>query len=258
MASTYDGARIEVVNWTKYNPRTTSKKPSWFRLDNNFLTGQKYFDLNASEKLLGVLLMSLVSQANGAPIVLNYDYLKTFTKLSDEAISKALKIYIDRETLHVTRTRHVRATRVSGIVTLRDSHATDGRTDGHNEQDITDETDSAEPDASASCAPAEPFVSNLRVSEILRDRKVTTLVQASWIEAYPEPPWIIQEVFRAISWEESNPGRRKKNFGRFMGNWLARGWDRRSLPNQGPRGFNRTANNKAALEEYLGSIGESA
>jgi hypothetical protein len=126
VARSYDGSTVEFVNWSSYNPRTDSKKPSWFRLDNTFLTGPKFFDLDAGQKLLGVLLMSLVSQSNGSPIALNYEYLSTFTKLSFDQISKAVEIYIDRETLRVTRARSTRVPKGNILC----PPATDGRTDG--------------------------------------------------------------------------------------------------------------------------------
>lgn len=137
----FDGATLEIINWDKYNPRTDSKKPSWFRMDNTFLTGPKYFDLTAGQKLLGALLMSLVSQQNGSPITLNYPYLNTFTNLTDDEITEALEKYIHRETFCVSRARSARVKRKS----VRILPATDGRTDedGRTETDDTPTEQSA-------------------------------------------------------------------------------------------------------------------
>lgn len=120
----YDGALIQVINWAKYNPRTDAKKPTWFRMENSFFTGPKYFDLNAGQKLLLVIILSSVSQSCGESVRLNYAYLQSFTGLNWAEISETVQIYIDRGVLCETRKVTLRDPHRS----VRDSPATNERT----------------------------------------------------------------------------------------------------------------------------------
>lgn len=63
----------------------------------------------------------------------------------------------------------------------------------------------------------------------IQERDISTNVQKSWLEAFPEPEWIIGEIRKALAWEASNPRRRKKQFSKFMTSWLTRSWDSRKI-----------------------------
>jgi hypothetical protein len=65
------------------------------------------------------------------------------------------------------------------------------------------------------------------IGHILSDRKVTVTLQHSWLEAFPDPLWIIAEIRKALAWEAANPARKKRNFGAFMTRWMSKGWDQR-------------------------------
>lgn len=108
---TYEGATLEVLNWDKYNPRTDSKKPSWFRLENNIATGPAFFGLDCEQKWLWVFILSLVSQNNGDPIVWNSAYCQQLTGIKQKKQDETLDIYV----------KFVRL-RVSRKVTSQDSH----------------------------------------------------------------------------------------------------------------------------------------
>lgn len=66
-----------------------------------------------------------------------------------------------------------------------------------------------------------------KIEKILLERKVSELAQRNILQAFPEPDWVIAEIYKMIAWESTNPGKRKKNFGRFAMNWLTRSWDSR-------------------------------
>lgn len=140
----YDGATIEVINWDKYNPRTDSKRPTWFRFENALATGPAFFGLDSDQKWLWVVILSLVSQANGKPITWNSDYVHSLT---------GIKVKKQDETLGIFE-KFVRL-RVSREVTTGDSPATDERTDGRDE---TDETNELLPTGSSPDRPAGTIV----------------------------------------------------------------------------------------------------
>jgi hypothetical protein len=240
MARSYDGVTVEIVNWAEYNPRTDSKKPSWFRMENNFITGPKFFCLSAGQKLLGVLIFSLVSQSNGKPFLIDYSYLRTFTGLSDDEISKAIEIYIDKETLRVTRARSARLLRETG----RNLPATRR----------TNETNETNEDSSEGSEKLEPLAAGFGddplLQKIFQERGVTEKVQTSWLEAFPDVRWIRGEVLKALSWEESNPQRKKKLFAAFITRWLTKGWDQRKVGAFGNRPNGPTRQEEIDLQAY--------
>lgn len=119
---------IEVLNWAKYNPRTDSKKPTWFRLDNDLATGPGFFDLDSEQKWLWVVILSLVSQKNGQVILWNFRYIATITKISEKKQIQTIDIFEKFGRLRVSRK-----------VTSRDSPATNVRTNEHTSA-ISDET----------------------------------------------------------------------------------------------------------------------
>lgn len=84
------------------------------------------------------------------------------------------------------------------------------------------------------------------ISELLKLRRVSSKVQASWLKAFPDPVWIIGEIMKAVAWEEANPKRRKVNFGAFLTNWFSRGWDKRRHEPQ----------KKSVLEMFAAGDGE--
>lgn len=120
----YDGATIEVINWSEYNPRTDSKRPSWFRFENTMATGAAFFDLDCEQKWLWVVILSLTSQANGAPIVWKSSFVRNNSGVSRGKQFQTLEIFEKFGILRVSRN-----------VTLRDSPATNERT---NERTLSD------------------------------------------------------------------------------------------------------------------------
>lgn len=61
--------------------------------------------------------------------------------------------------------------------------------------------------------------------EIFNERKISLKLQERWTQAFPDIPWIAQEINKALAWEAANPTRRKKNFGAFVTRWMTKGWD---------------------------------
>lgn len=135
--SKYDGTTLEVVNWASYNPRTDSKKPSWFRLENNIATGPAFFGLDCEQKWLWIIILSLVSQKNGEPIVWNSNYIEAISGIKSKTQDSALEIFEQFSRLRVTRT----VTSRNSHEDVRDSHATNERTNVRtNETNETNET----------------------------------------------------------------------------------------------------------------------
>lgn len=60
--------------------------------------------------------------------------------------------------------------------------------------------------------------------------------QRNWLEAYPDASWLAHEIAKAMCWLDVNPQRRPKRLSRFLGNWLAKGWEqyRKTIPSVTP------------------------
>lgn len=54
---------------------------------------------------------------------------------------------------------------------------------------------------------------------------VTEKAQRAWLDAYPSVDFIVTEIRRAHAWIETNPKKAPKDFGKFMLNWLSRGYE---------------------------------
>jgi hypothetical protein len=54
-------------------------------------------------------------------------------------------------------------------------------------------------------------------------KEVTLRLVLKWKELYGAE-WVVREIQQALVWELENPLKVKKDFPKFMGGWLSRGW----------------------------------
>jgi hypothetical protein len=120
----FDGASIEVLNWDRFNPRTDSKKPSWFRLENSIATGSSFFGLDCEQKWLWIFILSLTSQSNGEEIRWNAAYVQAHTGIKPSKQFETLEMFEKLDRLRVTRTELARDSHVELQVTTEHSPAT--------------------------------------------------------------------------------------------------------------------------------------
>lgn len=62
---------------------------------------------------------------------------------------------------------------------------------------------------------------------------ITNELFNTWLKTYEDEAWVRLEIGKAASWIVANPKRApKKDFGRFLNNWLSRGWEshRKTIP----------------------------
>jgi hypothetical protein len=211
-----DTITIKFKNWDKYNKRQKDiKRPYWFAMSNEIFLDPFYSELTDQERQAFIWLLCEASRQN---------------KYGEVEISKRLFHQITGykfSVLDATIHKLLKSERAAG------SRQDGGRIATATGQDKT-EQDRTEQDIT------------LGASE--KNSEITL----AWEQTFPESSWVIQEVKKAIAWETANTSRRKINFGRFMTNWLNKGWDSRrntGLPqNYAERRFE---NNKNALEIAL-------
>lgn len=266
--------RISIVNWEKFNPRSDRANYSWFRFQNDFFHDQNVFGIGNVEKLLFIFICCEASKKNSAAVELRLDYISANLRVPQDEIQKAITAIKDAALVEIvdvschqqkpsskpqkqkrpTKSRHDDGKQPSLIpATLRDETE-------RNETNVTNETEESpernEPDGQngnetppnddatilQALKPFDPE-SKLRLTFSLRN--VTKETQQAFLDAYPDPKWVAQQAFKALAWEVMNPAKKKKNFPRFLGNWLSRGWDEHTskipsnLPPGGKRWFQR-------------------
>lgn len=133
MASKYEGCEIEIINWDKHNPRLDSKKPHWFKLDNDMAIGPGFFGLSLETKWMWIVIMSLVSKKNGESIIWNSAYVTGITQISQKKQDEAIEIFEKFVRLRVSR----KVRELEPCESVRDTHATGQDRTGQTGQEKT-------------------------------------------------------------------------------------------------------------------------
>lgn len=234
MASKYDGATIEVVNWEKFNPRKDLKATTWFRLQNNLFEHEDFIDFTDGEFMTMVYLLSQCSKKQSGTIKISAAHAERIGRRKlvdlDRTVDKLFELHIVRITLNdpnadVTQTLRERDVDVT-LRTKRDER-------DETKRDERDAATSGQPNASVTSDPVIASLSDSLTLDLLK--KVKPEIQSSWLKLYDDPEFVKREIQQAAVWCQANPARRpKSDFARFLTKWLARGWERhrKTLPTQ--------------------------
>jgi len=262
MKSKYDGITVTIPGFENYNGRKDIKKCSWLRLENAISTSEAMFGLDAAERYIFVEILCRASEKQKSQVRINVEYLAQRAGATPVQVCSSLSKLLANGTLEV----HSQArTNPNGSVRTDEDNPQIRKeperygpdlalTDGTDERDEPDETDGRDDLNAGLTKPTElvealkPFDLESKLQTTFIERKVPTETQQAFLDAYPDPKWVAQQVFKALAWEVTNPHKKKKNFPRFLGNWLSRGWDEytsklpSNLPSRGSaRGFQRPA-----------------
>ena len=238
-----DTITIKFKNWDKYNKRQKDiKRPYWFAMSNEIFLDPFYSELTDQERQAFIWLLCEASRQN---------------KYGEVEISKRLFHQITGykcSVLDATIHKLLKSERAAGS---RQDGGRIAAATGQNrtEQDRT-EQDRTEQDRTVLASSENFSLSHpqafAELHGLFLERGVKPEITIAWEKTYPEASWIIQEVRKAVAWETANTSRKKINFGRFMTNWLNKGWDsRRSTGSPQNYAERRFENNKNALEIAL-------
>lgn len=260
MKHKYDGVTIIIPGFENYNGRKDIKKCSWLRLENAISTSEAMFGLDAAERYVFVEILCRASEKQNNRVKINVEYLAQRAGATAAQVCSSVSKLLENGTLLVHEQMRSDPSvsdraqddnppaRTESEGSRSDLALTDG-TDERDEPDETDERDdvnSAPESATVLVEALKPFDLESKLQLTFDQRKVSTETQKAFLDAYPDPKWVAQQVFKALAWEVTNPHKKKKNFPRFLGNWLSRGWDEHtsklpSNPPRGGRGFQRPA-----------------
>jgi hypothetical protein len=225
----YDGQKIEILNWEKYNPRRDIKASSWFRMDHLVFEDPKFYELGP--ECWGVLMYlfcqaSKSSQDSRGCFVINYKHAMRCGQFPPKVLDVAIEKLIQSQflTVHVTPTNADERARTDAYADVRTStHTLPTGRDG-TERDVTGH-------AEAKQSFVHAFSTDAAFGQFLQGIK-SELFEA-WEKLYPSE-WIKTEVLKAIAWCAANPARapKGKTNSKFINNWLANGWEsyRKTLP----------------------------
>lgn len=110
-------------------------------------------------------------------------------------------------------------------------------------------------DVEKSTSQAMDEFSNFKISSQfttdLVSKKVSAKHYRSWVNAYPDQPWVEHEFYKAAAWLVANPKRAPKNFARFFTSWLSRAHESQRKHISTKNVFNIEENNKKVLESFI-------
>lgn len=239
MKQKYDGISIIIPGFENYNGRKDIKKCSWLRLENAISTSEAMFGLDAAERYVFVEILCRASEKQNNQVKINVEYLAQRAGATPmqvcSSLSKLLSngTFLQHEQIRPNpngsvRTEEDNPPARSDVEGDRSDLALTDETNERDEPDGTNERDDIKSDPENPVVLHEalrPFDPESKIELTFLQRKVPLETQQALLDAYPDPKWVAQQVFKALAWEVMNPHKRKKNFPRFLGNWLSRGWD---------------------------------
>lgn len=231
--------RIALLGWDKINARKDVKEPSWFKFKHKFFDDSEFFDFSHSEIACWLYFLCEASKKNAhGEFLLSLPHANHIGKLPTTVVNSTIE---KLKRLQMITTRTVRGRYAGGTFA------------GARQEEIRLEEKREEETPSVSKLP-ETLRADIgeNLFNLFLARKVTENQWNALLAAYPDRPWVVQEINRAVNWEEANPQRKKKNFAAFITRWLAKGWDTRRIeanpsPTK-PRIWGETENEKYARE----------
>lgn len=212
---------IQVEGWERFNTQTALKTPSWFKVSTKIASSQSLFGLPISAKWFFICLLAEAMNQRKGKFSLNIKWAAQQWDLKKQDISEAIDFLTERKLLRI------------------DSESTPNQcgalseTDKNRLEEIREDKNRLEgAEVGTAVLLSAPFDT------------ITNELFNSWLKTYEDETWIRLEISKAASWIVANPKKApKKDFGRFLNNWLSRGWDtyRKSIPSNSVSGIDAWA-----------------
>lgn len=229
---------LKFQNWDKHQVRKDYRRPHWFALSNDFPLDPKLFEFTNEEKLVLIFLLCEASKQNKlGEVEIHPEHWCRIVGISSKLLSQALEKIESVQIAYRTGTDPVQNPNAT-IQYNTIHHSTEHNTTRSEQSSIV-------------------FPEGVEeLSSLWQSRGVKPQQLQAILQAFPEPQWVMGEAKKAVAWEEANPSRKKKDFARFLNNWLARAWDsRRVLPTKRNEAEEREALNRDAVQKALRLMG---
>ncbi len=240
---------FKFINWKDYQTRKDYVKPWWFACSNDFFTNKNFLDFSPEERLTFIYLLCLASQQNSnGEFEVSERLYSALTGLKPKSLELTLSKLQKKQVIASIRSESVQNP-LKSVVTEQN------RTDT-TEQNRTQQGNDAPDESDAIASHPESYSP---IHQILVERKIKPELSQSWLKTFPDPQWVINEVNKAVSWEIANPQRRKIHFGKFVTNWMNRGWDSRKISGSDPgqtKAQQMSNQNSAMMEKLRSELNE--
>ena len=224
---------IEVQNWKAYVNRADIKRPGYFNFPVKYFADPEFISMFEPFSI-GIFCYICCHATKGAGHVeINFRHVKAYLNCSEAEFRNAVASLQQNSlvTVHVTDTCHARNVHVT------DTYAELNRIElNRTEQNGTElnartyvpcttdgELIALKPKRERKAKPElsyEPIPELEEIREIITNRKLPTVLQASWMKLY-HPRTIIAAVRKADNWAIAK-GEEKKSWPMFFNNWLKR------------------------------------
>jgi hypothetical protein len=216
---------IEIINWERFNPRKDLTSTSWFRFQNNFFENHEFYSMNHAEICFWIYLLSLASKKQSSTIIVNSDHANRIGRFTEKQIKSSIKKLVELQCIVVVCNEHVTSTsrgQHENVVLHNVTERNETKQNETEQKSVVGVFSKTTPTAIACYSALEGT---------FRDRGITKGVQDRWSQAFPDAGWVCGEIQKALAWEASNPGRKKKNFAAFITRWMTKSWDVRKVGN---------------------------
>lgn len=104
--------RIEIPNWSKYNPRTDVKHTTWFRLENTFWADQVLFGMDNDAKMVWISLLAIASTKMSGTFEVDPSFISANLRITTSKVLSVFKDLKDADMIKevTSRRRNVRVT----------------------------------------------------------------------------------------------------------------------------------------------------
>lgn len=229
---------LTILKFDDIIKRRDIKNPTWFALENDFFSHPDFFKLTPQEIVCWIWILCVASKVNCAELRLDSEvfshqakvkedvFHSTIEKLNGKRISVQIRTDPSRVrhgSVHYSTVQY--STEQDTTVQNKTEHDTLGQ--NSTEQNSTLVVQAKEISTRTSKAGSRGCIIEFSDDGVCRDflSNVTDKAQRSWLKAYPSVDWIKHEIRKANAWCETNSTKAPKDRGKFMLNWLNRGFE---------------------------------
>jgi len=241
---------ICITKWDKYYKcRSDIKRAHWFRLQNDWWNGPKFFGVSSDIKMVWIALLSIASKKMCAKVEVNTAYIANTLQLKKTEVEKACNLFAKMEMISIT-SQNLCTPRTENVPYITEHNNTE-----HNNVSTEVLTTTEQKQVSDSAVIPE-LLNNFDSDELLK--KVSERSQKRWLKLY-DAPYIKRELVKMCNWLEINPQKARKTprgFSQFISTWLDRSWDQhlRGLPSASQGVRNNQANKPFGEQIYDGNM----
>lgn len=215
---------LSIVGWAEYQERPDRANYNWFKFHQKTITGHLWANSTLEQKAMWIALLC-IRNAQQDDIIHTQDFvLAGYCGVKPTAVPKILSGLMELGAiLDVSRMDAGKIPEVSRQIPGLELEL-------EKKERREEEKGPAEfPPLPPALAARENEFSS-KAKQLLGSIKDEAMVSL-W-ESYPNADYFVQEANKAANWILANPKKASKNFGKFFGNWLGRGWDayRKTIP----------------------------